>query len=286
MEGLAYRLTMEKSADGHPVVDGDKLLANMFGIYDYTGLMDGDKEAREKRFREYAGWHTDALPYEQDALGADAAIPYQDLMPLVGLQRDDIYRDTNTVHLLGNYPAALVRAGYDFLMQAHTALSRGDSITYDQYTAKALPAFELAARFDPLMQPVIDIFPLLLVENDRGSEALAYMAGLHGRIASQQEEKSLFELVFSMTRIGQTEQAQSWLRDQISNDPDRKFLYDLLFKVNYNLDRYEECRAVMEMWQAHSGETDPAMVQDLQKMQEQAFEREQKRIEDAVQGGP
>ena len=285
MEGLAYRLTMQKSSDGHPIVDGNKLLANMFGIYDYTGLMDGDKELRQNRFREYAGWQTDVPPYEQRALGAETTIPYQDLMPLVGQQRVDIYRDTNTVHLLGNYPAALVRAGYDFLLQAHTALSQGDSNTYDQFSAKALPAFELAARFDPLMQPVVDIYPLLLVENGRGNEALAYMTTLHGRITSQQEEKSLFELVFAMTRIGQTEQAQTWLRNQIGKDPDRKFLYDLLFKVNFNLEHFDECREVLEMWAAHNGEADPAMVQDLQALQEKILGHEQKRIQDAVQGG-
>ena len=40
----------------------------------------------------------------------------------------------------------------------------------------------------------------------------------------------------------------------------------------------------MEAWQARSGEIDPRMEQALNQMQEEALEREQQRIDEALGG--
>ena len=283
MEGLAYRLLYTKSQDNSPVVDADRLMENMFGIYDYRGLMDGDTDQRWGRFREAMGWESDALTADRVALGHERNIPYQDLLEEIGRSRVDIFRDTNTRHLLGNYPAALVRAGYEFLLDSQASLSSGDTIKYDDLTAKALAAFELASRFDHLFQPVIDIFPLLLVEQGRSGDALNFLDSLHGQVVAEQEERSMFETVFALARIGNPQQAKNWLEERIQQEPDRKFLYDLLFKLYYNLDQIDGCEAVLQRWQQRSSQVDPAMLRDLEALREKALQREQKRIEEAVE---
>jgi len=283
MEGLAYRLRYSKSEDDNPIVDPDRLMENMFGIYDYTGLMTGDTGLRRARFREAVGWASDVVTADQVTLGRAYEVSYSDLLPEIGQSRADIFRDINTQHLLGNYPAALVRAGYEYLLQSHDYLSRNDTLGYDKATDRALPAFELAHRFDPFFQPVVDIYPMLLVEKERIPEALAFLAALPGNVGVEQEERSLLEVIFAMARTGHAQEAKMWLEEQIDTEPDRKFYYDILFKLYYNLGQMDGCEAVLSRWRQQSGTSDPLMERDLEALREEALRREQNRIERALE---
>jgi len=253
-------------------------------VYDFQGLMTGYDDDRQARFQEAAGWQADDLSFAPLRAETAPVLPYLELVDLMGVPRTDVFRDTNTRHLLGNYPTALVRTGYDFLVQAHE-VARSDTFSYDRLTDKALAAFQLAARFDPTMQPVNDILPVLLVEKRRSAEALAFLAGLQGKVPAAQEEQCTFETIFAMTRVGQSDLASRWLEEQIGLDPGRKFFYDILFRLYQHLGRLESCREVMNRWAARSGQADPTMVQAIQEMEDAALAREQERIERAVEEG-
>ncbi len=127
MEGLAFRLMPDKQPGGEPGVDGERTLQNLLGVYDYRALLTGDSAARRRQFAAMVG----AAPAAREAGApvrlAGVAEARVDLEPLVGLlgdKRRDVWRDQNTTNLLGNYPAAAVRAGYDYLLAGAGGIGR------------------------------------------------------------------------------------------------------------------------------------------------------------------
>jgi hypothetical protein len=283
MEGLAYRLSPERSADGQPVVNARRLMHNTFGIYDFNAILSGDSDQRRALYSELTGWQSDTpADLYTDPIG-DRSLDLEPLFPELGEERTDVFRDENTSNLLGNYPSAMVRAGYRLLgdAQAHTAVT--DTADYDRLLDESLACFELAKRMDPLFQPVIDLYPIILVDRGRSPEALAFLSSLQGKVTPQVEERSMYETAFAMAQVGEANLAAQWIDQRIAEEPDRKFLYDLLFKIYQNLRSLSDCQAVMERWRTRSGETDPAMAEAVARLQAQDLEREQQRIENALE---
>jgi tetratricopeptide (TPR) repeat protein len=285
MEGLAYRLTETDSLDGLPTTDPRRLLENVFGVYYLDALTDGDTEQRQARFAEKAGWAGDS-PQAKLIGGASPqnAIDYLALMDEVGIPRTDVYRNLNTVHLLGNYPAALSRAGYEFIVEAEN-VAYEDTATYDGLLNDALAAFEMALRFDPYNEQSVSIYPLILVEKGRTDDALDYLDRVRGYVEPVLWQRAAAETGIALVRVQRPRQAVNWLNDQIAREPADKFFYEALFRIFQYLERATEAQDVMERWERQSGERDPAMAEIVEQMRARAMQREQQRIEDAVQGG-
>ena len=283
MEGLAYRLIPEASEDGNPTVDGERLMHNMLGIYDYDGVLEGDSDQRRRRYAELSGWRHDIETSGKLGPQGELDLPYEELLATAGPRRGDVFRDTNQRNLLGNYPVALWRAAYSFLHRAQID-APADSQAYEKLVDKALMAFELARYFDPYFEPVVGLYPIVLVDRNRSEEALEFLSELPGRVSLQAEERGVYETLTSMTQVGEADQAISWLRQRLFEEPDRQFLYNLLFRIYQHLGDLDGCEGVRQRWREQFGAEDPVMEQAVREMRERSLRREQERIDGAVRG--
>ncbi|MHB8078247.1 MAG: glycosyltransferase family 117 protein [Candidatus Krumholzibacteriia bacterium] len=274
MEGLAFRLTPDKQAAGMPGCDAVSTLDNLLGVYDFRALMTGDSAARQRRYAAMAGAPTGARETGAPArLGAAAPprLDYAPLLALLGDKRRDVWLDQNTTNLLGNYPAAAVQAGYDYLRQAGVA-SAADTVRYDYLIDCSLAAFDMARRFDPYFSMVGDFYPLLLVEKGRSSEALAYLDGYlaaarpNGRVRPEQAEESLNKTLMAMAGSGQVAAATAFLERRIATAPRDAIAYRVLFNVQRVQGDVPAARRILERWRAASGQGDPEMERVLQRL--------------------
>jgi tetratricopeptide (TPR) repeat protein len=248
-------------------------------------LTDGDTAQRHARFAAAAGWSSDESQVKLTQGASPAApIDYLALLAEVGEQRTDVYRNRNTVHLLGNYPAALSRAGYEFILAAEN-VAYEDTATYDKLLADALASFELALRFDPYNTQSVNIYPLILVETGRSEEGLLYLDRVREHVPDDLWQRAAAETGISLVRVDQPRLAVNWLNAQIARDPQEKFYYEALFRIFQYLGRVPEAEDVMHRWQAVSGERDATMADIVAQMRAESLEREQQRIDEALEGG-
>ncbi len=283
MEGMAYRLVDEKGPDGLPTTDPQRVLENILGAYDLSSLMDGDTPARRRAYARMAGVRTteDDLPV-LGVRGNDLDAAHLDsLEQMLGKARRDIFRNSNAVHLLGNYPAALNRAGYEFYVRADKLAGR-DSVAYRENLDKALTAFEASLAIEPFNDQALEFYPLLLVQAYRDQEAKDFLSSLAGNVPEEREEQVVYSCLRGILGAGLTDLGLEWVRGQIAAHPQRKFYYQVEFTIYQALGDREGARRVMEKWEAASGQKDPEMQQALDQMRQQALQNEQKRIEDAV----
>jgi len=277
MEGLAYRLTSTPGPEGYPKTDAQRLLDNMLGKYEYDALLTGNSQQRRAKYDELKGQQLDAGPATRlEIEGVEPVIDYEEVFEQIGRNRYDVFRNRNTVHLLGNYPAALVRAGFEMIVQAReTALE--DSVSYDRAMWQALAAFELATRFEPYYDQVAEFYPLLLVDRGKNTEALEYLVDMRGHVGQQLEESTTYESITGMVRVGAPEPAVAWVEARLQDSPRRKFYYELAFKVYQLLGRLDDCESVIERWRQISGQTDQAMSEALRTLRQRALENEDER---------
>ena len=283
MEGLAYRFTGRKSGNGMPSVNPDRMLANMYGIYDYDATLDGDSAARRRSFaqqnRELAdkgGVAEAPLARELwDVQGLWASITHgrQDRpWNVAGLQQDlgpfrtDFYVDGNADNLMGNYPAGLIRAGYEYLMRAQKVPADQQDAYLDQLRLSEA-AFQLAARFDPTFPMVADVYPMVLVELGRSQEAIDHLESVSGRIPPQDEARAVYEAATAMTSLGDGAAADAWIARRLEADPARAENYQLLFKIRRSLDDLEGCREVHDRWIGAFGSPQPEMRDVIARME-------------------
>jgi hypothetical protein len=218
MEGLAYRFTGVKGPDGMPTVDSDRLLANCYGVYDFSATLDGDSERRRSEFRALNDLPQNPSPEgEVRELLGERDWRFEGLWRHNGRHRDDVHFDRNAENLLGNYPAGLIRAGYDFIMRAQ-APDATDAV-YDEMIAKAETAFELASSFDPTFPMVTDIYPMVLVERGRARDAADHVQRLHGAIPPRDEQALIPQLVQAMVQRGEDAVAVAWMQERLRDDP-------------------------------------------------------------------
>lgn len=275
MEGLAYRFTGRKSGNGMPSVNPDRMLANMYGIYDYDATLAGDSAERRRRFaaqnRDAAAeggvaevplarelWDVQGLWYAITSGDQQRAWNVDGLQETLGPFRDDFYVDANADNLMGNYPAGLIRAGYEYLMRAQKAPPE-DGEGYRRQLRRSEAAFELASRFDPTFPMVADVYPLVMVELGRSADAIAHLKAVSGRIPPQDESRAVYEAATAMTSLGDGALADAWIAERLDADPQQPANYQLLFKIRRSLDDLEGCREVHERWLATFGAPQPEM---------------------------
>ncbi len=266
MEGLAFRLTGELGAEGQPRTDTRRLLDNMLGLYDYRGILDGDSGARQQRFRQQGG----RGPLESATGRTEAPdLSRAELVALMGEMRTDVYRDANTRNLLGNYPAAAIRAGYDFLTAAQQ-VPGDDTLTYDRLIDQAALGLDMARRFEPLYPPLMDIFPMVAVEQGRVEEAMAYLEFLRPRLTGVDWEAIAYRPLLMLGGSGRIAAALAFLDDVVTARPDELSGYRLAFNVNRALGRLEACREVTARWRAQNGRDDPDLARALAAFEAEA----------------
>ncbi len=268
MEGLAYRFTGRASQDGNPTVDPERLLANAYGVYDYRAVLTGDSDRRRRRFAELNSLDPAPLLAGDPAqlAGEGRTWEFEGLYTDDGERRRDVFFDTTTSNLMGNYPAGMIRAGYAMLQQARTIPVEDDSL-YQHVLGKAEAAFEMARSFDPTFPMVADIYPLLLIERHRPAAALAHLDAIHGRIPQLDEERTVGQVVETLYTAGADSLAEAWLQRRRAADPGDPLPYRMLFKLaRYRAD-LQGCRAIAEAWRERFGQEDPAMERALAEME-------------------
>ena len=284
MEGMAYRLLEEASEDKLPVTDPDKVMENMLGVYRMGSLMDGDTALRQSVYASLSGLANDGTnPILGSPSSRLAPADYDTLKRGLGTKRQEVFRNTNAVHLLGNYPAAYNRAGYQFYLQANNA-AREDTVYYQKQLANALTAFEASLAVAPFNEQAVEFYPLLLVQAYRDQDAKEFLSSLSGNIPVEMEEQVIFNAVRGIARGGVPDLAVDWIAERIAADPDRHFYYQVQFSLNQALGRVEAAKMTAEAWEERSGAPDSDMVKALAEMKQQSLDREQQRIRDAVEG--
>ncbi len=284
MEGMAYRLTDTQGPEGMPRVDAQKVLENVLGVYDLGALMDGPSVGRQSYYRELEGLAGDSTTRELGGPSGQLSVADLDtLAKMVGKPRTDVFRNTNARHLLGNYPAALNRAGYECYLKA-SEVARSDTVEYRRLLQKSIVAFETSLAVAPFNELALEYYPLLLIQAYEDEKAGDFLRSLQGNVPSQLEERILFNTLRGIVGGGATDLATGWISRQVSEYPDRLFYYQVQFHMFQALGLRSEAEGVLNAWERRTGERPPDMVQGLQDMKQDALDREQQRIDEALGG--
>ena len=282
MEGMAYRLTTTDGPDNQNTVDAQLVLENVLGVYKLGALQRGDPEARRRAYAAMSGRASDTGEIQLGRRGQELPIAALDsLARMIGENRTDVYRGPNARHLLGNYPTALNRAGYEFWQLAEAA-AVADTTRFHEYLGRALVAMEASLKMDPYNTIAAETYPLLLIQAYRDDDAKRFLDSLVGAVPVEVEERIVYNTLRSIMRGGLVDLALDWVGAALTREPERKFYYEVQFNLFEVLGRRSEAEAVMEAWAMRSGERDPQMVQALDEMRRRALESEDARIRDAV----
>jgi len=282
MEGMAYRLTDTEGPEGMPRVDALKVLENVFGVYQLGALMDGDTPARLKRYGELAGLASDrANPAWGGSAGRLSVSDLDTLGRMIGQARSDLFRNTNARHLLGNYPAALNRAGYESYLQS-SKVARSDTVEYQRLLKQSVIAFEASLAIAPFNELALEYYPLLLIQAYEDEKAGDFLRSLQNNVTRETEERILYNTLRGIVGGGATELALDWIGRQVTDYPDRQFYYQLQFHIFQALGLRNEAEGVLAAWERRTGERPPDMVQGLEDMKQEALQREQQRIDEAL----
>jgi len=282
MEGMAYRLTDTAGPEGMPRVDAQKVMENMFGIYQLGALMDRESPARLRRYDEMAGLAGDRGAQELGGPGRHLSVADLDtLARMIGKPRTDVFRNINARHLLGNYPAALNRAGYECYILASQA-ARTDTMEYRRFLEQSLVAFGASLAIAPYNDLALEYYPLLLIQAYRDQEAEEFLRSLQGNVPREVEERILRNTVQSIVGGGAAQIAVDLMSRQVADYPDRLYYYQLQFHIFEALGQRDKAEEVMLAWERRTGERPPDMVKGLETMKQDALDREQQRIDEAV----
>ncbi len=284
MEGMAYRLTDTAGPDGMPRVDAQKVMENMLGVYRLGALMDGDTPGRQLRYQEFAGLADDRGTPELGEAGQEISTADLDtLARMIGNPRTDVFRNVNARHLLGNYPAALNRAGYECYIQASQVAS-ADTMEYRRLLDKSVVAFGASLAIAPYNELALEYYPLLLVYAYQDEKAEEFLRSLQGNVTRETEERILYQTLQSIVKGGVPQLAVDWIERQVTDYPDRLYYYQLQFHIFEALGQRDRAEDVMLAWERRTGERPPDMVKGLEDMKQEALQREQQRIDEALGG--
>jgi len=282
MEGMAYRLTDTNGPDNQPIVDPQLVLENVLGVYKLDALQDMDDDERRDMYAAMSGRATDSGEMDLGHGGREITVSDLDVLAgMIGATRTDVFRGPNARHLLGNYPTALNRAGYEFWQRAESSAVE-DTTIFHGYLARALVAMEASLAVDPYNVIAAETYPLLLIQAYRDEDAKIFLDSLSGAVPVPVEERIVYNTLRSIMRGGLVDLALDWVDKAMIREPDRKFYYEVKFHLYEVLGRRAEAEAVMDAWAVRSGERDPQMVQALDAMRRRALESEDARIRDAA----
>lgn len=286
MEGMAYRLTDTRGPEDMPSTNVAKVLENMLGVYRLGALQTGDTPRRQRRYAEMSGRATDTGEVLLGTEGRSLAPTQLDtLVRMLGQKRTDVFRGANAVHLLGNYPTAFNRAGYESYIKANE-IALTDTAAYQHHLQTALLSFEASLRIQPFNQQALDFYPLLLVQAYRDAEAKEFLSTLAGNVPEEMEERTVYNALRGMVRGGVPELAFEFLDERIAGEPQRKFWYQAEFSLFQAIGARAEAEAVARAWEQQAGEPDPDMTRALDQMRQESLGREQQRIDEALEGSP
>jgi hypothetical protein len=281
---MAYRLLDTPSADGEPKVNADAVLDNMLGVYRMDALMTGDSAERSRVYGAMAGRAGDGGAIVLGEPGRLLSAGELDsLSRMMGEERTDVYRSPNAVHLLGNYPTALNRAGYEYYRQMEAAAD-SDTVSFGEILGKALVAFGTSLQVEPWNPPALELYPLMLVQAYRDEEAKAVLSSMAGNVPEEVEERIVYSVMRGLYRGGLGSLVRDWLVDRVAVVPDRLFYRRALFGYYVVAGQRAEAEAVAEAWATYSGQPDPEMGQVMEDMRARAQADEQQRIRDALEG--
>jgi hypothetical protein len=201
---------------------------------------------------------------------------------MIGNPRNDVFRNINARHLLGNYPAALNRAGYECYIQA-TQVAATDTMEYRRLLDKSVVAFRASLDIAPFNELALEYYPLLLVQAYRDDDAGDFLRSMQGNVPRETEERILYNTLQSIVRGGATQLAVDWATRQVTDYPDRLYYYQLQFHIFEALGQYDQAEGVMLAWERRTGERPPDMEKGLEEMRQEALGREQQRIDEAVE---
>ncbi len=263
MEGLAYRFTGRKVENGLPSVNAERMLANMYGVYDYSATLSGDSQARRAEFAAKNGL-SDALSRGDSAeICTDRVWDVEGLWQNLGDFRTDIHYSHNATYLAGNYPAGLIRAGLEFLNAARET-PMDDDEGYKTQLRRSMAAYEVARSFDPTFLMMPDVYPSVLVELGRVDDAITHLDVIAGRIPPQDEESALLQVGTALTSLGYGDKADEWIERRLLVEPERLVYYQILFKVRRSLNDLEGCREVQALWTQQFGRPSPEMAEAIE----------------------
>jgi len=283
MEGMAYRLTDVTGPEGMPRVDPEKVLENIFGVYRLGALMDGNTPERQRKYLEMAGLATDREPPVLDAPERELSLAELDtLARMVGAPRTDVFRNTNARHLLGNYPAALNRAGYESYIRA-SQVARSDTLEYRRLLLQSVLAFQASLAIAPYNDLALEYYPLLLIQAYKDEEAKDFLRSLEGNVPVEVEERVLYNTLKGVVGGGANDLALEFIEQQVADHPDRLFYRQLQFHIYQRLGMRQQAAEVVDAWERRTGERPPDMVKGLEEMRQDALDREQQRIDRALE---
>jgi hypothetical protein len=272
MEGLAYRLIGDRTRDGYPSVDPERLIANLFGIYDFRALLEGDSNVARREFLTLNGIPADADPVELTSHLAQGDWNTGDVWQGYGEFRTDVHFSTNGRNLKGNYPLGLLRASQVYLTRAQE-IPEEDDESYQHVIRKVEACLELTRRLghgDESLDQLSYYYPLVLANLGRVEESIAYVDGEWARLTLQQRWETMTQLTKILANSGHHVRTGVWLRDRILAEPDERWLYQLAFDVHF-LQRdslgLEGCRDVHRLWQDHFRAPNEQMVGDMAQLQ-------------------
>ncbi len=156
-----------------------------------------------------------------------------------------VYRDSNTAHLLRNYPAALCRAAYEEVGK--------------QDYAEAATALEAAYHMDPGFQVVVEMLPLVYLQLHNTAKVVQvgerYLSTLtDGRALDQ----LAFDIGDGLAALGEKDLALDWARKVQQRLPDDSISAQLLFRVHRARGEDDEAERVLAKWVARTGNRDAA----------------------------
>ena len=272
MEGLAFRLVNERQPHDAPGTNGERMLENMFGIYDYRATLTGNTPKRWREFRKQAGLPAGEVGGTPQPLQPGTTLPqptldkvdYASLVSALGSMRTDVFRDQNQSNLLQNYPAAAGKAGWEYLNDAEL-VPEADTTTYDHLIDRSYASLELGRSFDPAFPMVREFYPLILMEKGRTAEAFQALQTLHGRLSPAEEGDVLTQVMLPMARAGHGSEAIEFLEARIKAEPHERTAYAVLMSLQLALGDSNAARATLARWRQASGRSDPEMERALQR---------------------
>jgi len=153
-EGLAFRLTRNRQPDGQPGIDAERILRNLYDVFDFRSLLTGESQERRRTLRQAQLFDRGDVPSHYDFLAR-----------LLGEQRRDVLPYRDETKLPGNYTVAAARAGREFLRRADAPAV--DEVERGQLIEKAVAAIEVARRLEPDAPAVADLYARALAEAQR-----------------------------------------------------------------------------------------------------------------------
>jgi hypothetical protein len=155
-------------------------------------------------------------------------------------------------------------------------------VEYRWLLQKSLVAFGASLAIAPYNELALEYYPLLLVQAYRDAEAEDFLRSLQGNVSSEIEERILYNTLRGIVGGGATQLAVDWIARQVTDYPDHLFYYQLQFHIFQALGLRSEAEGVLGAWERRTGERPPDMVQGLEEMRQEALQREQQRIDEAV----